>query len=71
MGQIPSRALPAGETGGREAVDAAWGGSTVFPGLHTGIAFVSDADPAVQGVMPLSPRHEGVRSSHVQCHVFP
>ena len=58
-------------TGGREPVGAAWGGSTVFPGLHTGIALVSDANPAVQGVVPLSPRHEGVRGSHVTMSCFP
>ena len=43
-------------TDGREPVGAAWGGSTVFPGLHTGTAPVSDADPAVQDVVPLSPQ---------------
>ena len=43
-------------TGGGEPVGAAWGGSTVFPGLHTGIALVSDAEPAVQDVVPLSPQ---------------
>ena len=54
MGRVPSRTWVG--TGGGEPVGAAWGGSTVFPGLHTGIALVSGAEPAVQDVVPLSPQ---------------